>query len=133
MTLRELRTRVQRVDGVVTAEQADTVISAVLQTLRDRLTPTEADDLWAQLPNSWKELWDADDWWTKISARLMGINKLDRDAFIQHVHDRVGTDVDAETAVRVVFHAIKEQVSAGEANDVAGQLPDDLRTMWRAA
>lgn len=133
MTLRELRTRVMRLPGVNTTDEADAVIIAVFQVLRDRLTPDEAEDVWAQLPTALKALWESEDWWTAMSARLTGMNKLHRDEFVARVQAHLAPQVDAEVAVRVVFHALKEQISVGEASDVAAQLPEDLRTLWRAA
>lgn len=119
--------------GVSDESDAEHVVTAVFQSLRDRITPEEADDLWSQLPTAWKELWDSGSWWDKMSARVRGMNKLDRDEFIARVRMHINNEVPAEDAVRIVFHALKEQVSPGEAADVSAQLPEDLRTLWKAA
>ncbi|MHB0937524.1 MAG: DUF2267 domain-containing protein [Armatimonadota bacterium] len=133
MTMKQLLSRVMQIPGVNTEEHAEHVVAAVFQALRDRLTPGEADDVWAQLPSEWKDLWESGSWWEKITARLRGMNHLDREAFIARVQVHIKHEINAEHAVRVVFHALKEQISVGEVNDVASQLPTDLRQVWKAA
>ncbi len=133
MTKKELVRRVMEVPGVPTSEQAEHVITAVFTVLRDRLTPEEADDVWAQLPREWKTMWESHSWWEKITRRMRGMHKLDREEFIQQVRMHIRHDIPTEEAVRVVFHALKEQISPGETEDVSGQLPHDLRTLWKAA
>jgi len=133
MTLKQLLSRTMDVPGVKTEEHAEHVIAVVFQALRDRLTPGEADDVWAQLPADWKELWESGSWWEKITAQMRGLNHLDREEFIARVQMHIKKEIPAEQAVRTVFRALKEQISAGEVNDVAGQLPEDLRQVWKAA
>jgi len=133
MMLKLLISRMMEVPGVNTEENAEHVVAAVFQALRDRLTPGEADGVWAQLPTDWKELWESGSWWEKLTARLRGMNHLDREEFIERVQMHIKGEIPAEQAVRVVFHALKEQISVGEVNDVAGQLPEDLRQVWKAA
>ena len=133
MTKKELLSRVMQLPGVTTREEAEQVVTTVFQTLRDRITPEEADDVWAQLPSAWKELWDTGSWWEKVSARVQGMNKLHRDEFIARVCGGISPLIPAEQAVRIVFHALKQQISPGEAADVSAQLPEDLRTFWKAA
>lgn len=133
MTKRELLARVCEIEGVRDVEDAEHVVTAVFQALRDRLTPNEAEDVEAQLPTSWKELWESGAWWEKVSSRLRGLNKLDREEFLRRVQMHIRNEVAAEDAVRTIFRALKEQISAGEADDVSSQLPEDLRHLWRAA
>ena len=133
MTIKELLARVMQVPGVETRERAETVVAAVFHTLRDRLTPGEADDVWAQLPTAWKDIWESGNWTAKIRARLSGAHSLDRDEFVQRVQQQIPHDIAAEDAVRVVFHALKDQISPGETEDVSAQLPRDLRNLWKAA
>jgi len=133
MTMTQLLSRMMKVPGVESEEQAEQVVAAVFQALRDRLTPGEADDVWAQLPTEWKMLWESGSWWEKATARLRGMNHLDREEFIARVQTHIAPEISAEQVVHVVFHALKEQISVGETTDVAGQLPADLRQMWKAA
>jgi len=133
MTKRELLNRVMQIPGVDDEERAESVITAVFQALRDRLTSDEADDVWAQLPTEWKTMWESGGWWDKITARMKGMNKLNREEFINRVQSHIRNEIPAGEAVRVVFHALKEQITPGETSDVSSQLPEDLRTIWKAA
>lgn len=133
MTKKELVSRVMTLPGVETQEDAEHVVTAVFMTLRDRLTPEEADDVWAQLPTSWKEMWDTGSWWEKLGARMQRMNKLNREEFVLRVQNQLKDLTPADDAIRIVFHALKEQVSPGEVSDVSAQLPEDLRTLWKAA
>lgn len=133
MTYHELLAQVRHVSGVETEAEAERVTAVVFQTLRDRITPNEADDVWAQLPKSWRVLWESGDWRERVTARLRGMDSLDRDEFLAQVQTKIRPDISAEEAVRTVFHALKHQISPGEANDVSAQLPGDLRTLWQAA
>jgi len=121
------------VPGITTTDDAEHAVTVVFQTLRDRLTEDEADDVVAQLPTAWKELWESGSWWERVSVGLRGMNKLDREEFIMYVQRNIPNNVPAEQVVRVVFHALKEQISPGEADDVSAQLPHDLRDLWKAA
>jgi uncharacterized protein (DUF2267 family) len=122
-----------QIPGVKNEDDAANLVTAVFQALRDRITTEEADDVWAQLPSAWKAMWESGTWWEKVSARVRGMNKLNREEFIARVRMHIPSDVSAEQAVRTVFHALKEQISPGEATDVSSQLPEDLRTLWKAA
>ncbi len=133
MTFKQLLARVMEIPGVGDVPQAETVVAAVFQALRDRLTRDEADDVRAQLPTEWKMLWESGTWWQKLTARWRGMNHLDRAEFVARVQKAIGPEIPAEQAVRVIFHALKAQISPGEADDVAGQLPASLRTLWKAA
>lgn len=133
MTMKQLLMRVQQIPGVKDQEDAIHVVAAVFHTLRDRLTFGEADDVKAQLPTDWKKLWESGSWWQNVTARFRGMSHLDREEFIGQVKMHIKSEIPAEQAVRTVFHAIKEQISAGEAKDVAGQLPKNLRNLWMAA
>jgi uncharacterized protein (DUF2267 family) len=47
------------------------------------------------------------------------------------MHDGNLNDLEmAEKAARGVFKVLKEQITKGEAEDVAAQLPKDLKEMW---
>ncbi|HEY3415496.1 MAG TPA: DUF2267 domain-containing protein [Armatimonadota bacterium] len=133
MTKKELLSRLMQVPGITSKDDAESAVTSVFQTLRDRLTEGEADDVLAQLPTEWKEMWESGGWWERVSARMRGLNKLDREEFIIHVQRQIPNNVPAEQVVRVVFHALKEQISPGEADDVSAQLPHDLRDLWKAA
>ncbi|MGO9605475.1 MAG: DUF2267 domain-containing protein [Candidatus Binataceae bacterium] len=111
--------------------RAETLIFAVFQELRDRLTAKEAGHVAAQLPQSLKMLW-------------MSFDRPDRQ--VRRVHERqflydvgrmaiLDTEAEAERAVVAVFAVLQEALGGmtemkGEAWDVFSQLPADLKRLW---
>jgi uncharacterized protein (DUF2267 family) len=109
----------QRAD--VSLEAAGMLATATLQTLAERISGGEAEDLAAQLP-------------TELKALLMGAEEpaqaFGADEFVRRVADRAGTDPDrATTGVRAVFATLREAVSRGEFDEITSQLPKDLRAL----
>ena len=114
--------------------QAEGMAFAVLQELRDRLTPKEAADVAAQLPAALKPFWLEQE---RPDRRVRRIHK---EEFIGRVRRRAGleSDAQAEKAVRVVFRALQRLLGSatgkeGEAWDIFSQLPRDLKTLWLEA
>jgi uncharacterized protein (DUF2267 family) len=106
-------------------EQAILAATAVLCRLEDRLTGNEARDLEAQLPVKLVELL------TESCADPDLLVKMHKGEFVDAVGLDLGmTDAEAEAAIRAVFSAVRSRISDGEAQDVAAQLPRDLRPLW---
>jgi uncharacterized protein (DUF2267 family) len=103
--------------------------AAVLHTLRDRLLPTEARQAAAQLPRGLKAVWSAGEAPGRKPA------KLHRKEFYERVRREAGLKSAREARFLTigVFAALKEQLSAGEADDVMAQLPRDLKEVWEDA
>ena len=123
--------RVQGITGLVDRDDAEKATSAVLGTLCGRITRDEAMDLEAQLPGGIDSMCQGNVL-TSLLKQVTGPNRLDRDAFLDRVADKADLE-DREQAAQVataVFHVIKEQISPGEAEDVANQLPKKLKIMW---
>ncbi len=126
MKARHVYSRVAIEADLETMDDARQATKAVLQTLRDRLTPDEARQAAAQLPAELKRLWTPGE---RAARRPL---KLHRREF----YDRVKRAADlptlrkAELATDAVFAALKEQLSAGEADDILTQLPRDLKYVW---
>jgi len=103
--------------------------AAVLRALRDRLTPDEARDVAAQLPRPLRQIWEAGADWGPRPAKLHR----------RELYERVKADAslastrEARAMVVAVFAALKAQISPGEGDDVAAQLPQDLREVWQEA
>jgi uncharacterized protein (DUF2267 family) len=117
----------------VDQEQAKKVTGAVLQELRDRLTPGEAADLNAQLPVGLRELWQEND----FPGRE--VRRDHKAEFIRRVADIAGIPEDqASRALTAVFSVLQMLLKSptgqeGEAWDIFSQLPKDLKKVWLAA
>ena len=109
-------------------EAAKRATPAVLQALRDRLTPQEARQLAAQLPRQIRVAWNVGDVTGRRPARM-------RPAFYARVRSAagLGSTREARALTLAVFAALKVQVSPGEADDVHAQLPKDLKVLWEEA
>lgn len=114
--------------------RAETLIFAVFQELRDRLTPKEASDVAAQLPMSLKMLWESFD------RPDRKVRRLHEGQFLHEVARMAGLEDErtAETAVAAVFAVLQEALGSptgtrGEAWHVMSQLPADLKRLWLSA
>ena len=115
--------------GIVDRALAERGTAAVLRALRDRLTPEEARQVAAQLPRALREIWEVGADWGPRPV------KLHRRELYQRVKAdaALGSIREARAMVVAVFAALKGQISPGEADDVAAQLPKDLREVWDEA
>ena len=98
-------------------DKARVLIQATLQTLAERLTGGEADDLAAQLPKQMKE-------WLAMTgpAESFGL-----DEFIQRVSKRANvTPEEGRRIAEAVFTTLREAVTGGEFRDVMPQLPREF-------
>ena len=114
--------------------RAETLIFAVFQELRDRLTPAEAADVAAQLPTSLKMIWLSFDYAGRAVRRVHEYQ------FLEEVRRMVGLEDQsrAEEAVICVFSVLQEALGSpsgreGEARHVFSQLPKDLKELWLTA
>jgi uncharacterized protein (DUF2267 family) len=110
-------------------EDTKMVTAAVFHALRDRLTPDEADQAAAQLPRPLKLVW----WRGEVEGRRPV--KMHRREFYARVRREAGlaSEREARIATTAVFATLKAQLSPGEADDILGQLPRDLKTVWEEA
>lgn len=123
--------RVQALTGIAERDRAEKATGAVLGTLCGRLTDDETKDLEAQLPTGIDAMCRGNVLQDLLS-KVTGPNRLDREAFVDRVRDKAHLQdaAEAETVTLAVFRTIKEQISVGEAEDVASQLPSKLKIMW---
>ena len=113
--------------GNMKEEDAERAAVSVLCALEQRIMRSESEDLEAQLPFKLQQLLHRCELHEADVPKRFG-----RDEFIQMVASDLKTDPDnAETIARNVFTVVREQVSEGEAEDVAAQLPPDLADLWR--
>ncbi len=110
-------------------DDAKRVTGSRLHALRHRLMPAEADQASAQLPRPLKPVW----WRGDVEGRRPV--KMHCKEFYARVRREAGlaSEREARHATRVVFAALKEQLSLGEADDIVAQLPNDLKAVWEDA
>jgi uncharacterized protein (DUF2267 family) len=109
----------QRADASL--QIAEALTAATLQTLAERISGGEAEDLAAQLPAELKpHLTGADEPAQAFSA----------EEFVRRVAERAGTDPGrARAGVRAVFTTLREAVTTGEIDDITAQLPKDFQEL----
>jgi uncharacterized protein (DUF2267 family) len=114
---------------------AQRVFTAVMHTLRERITPEEWLDLISQLPRYIKTLC-IEGW--RISGK---VNRLKtQEEFLQEVRGQLprtaGRDLGDIQSTRkkaeAVFHVLHQHVSEGELKDIKAQLPDTLAELLEA-
>jgi uncharacterized protein (DUF2267 family) len=110
--------------------KAEALTSVVFPELRDRLTPKEAADVAAQLPERLRRLWSE-------GQSLGPPGKIHVGELIGRVRRHAGLtdDREAERAVRGVFAALRAALGSasgmeGEAWDVFSVLPKDIKALW---
>jgi uncharacterized protein (DUF2267 family)/CBS domain-containing protein len=111
--------------------QAEGLVFAVFQELRDRLTTKEAADVAAQLPEDLRRMWRENE------RPERAVRRIGKEEFLGRVRRRanLADDVEAEHVVRVVFRGLQHHLGSatgreGEAWDVFSQLPKALKVLW---
>ena len=119
MKYNEFIAQVQRRAHLDTRDEAELATGAVFETLAERLTGGEAEDLASQLPPELA---------VYLQQPFAGAGEsFSLDEFFAHVSEREGIDpVDAAFHTRVVLGLVSEVVTMGEIENVRAQLPADL-------
>lgn len=114
--------------------RAETLIFAVFQELRDRLTPSEAADVAAQLPSSLKMLW------MSFDRPDRKVRRVHEGQFLREIARMagLGDQIEAESAVTAIFAVLQQALSSptgttGVAGHIFSQLPGDLKRLWLSA
>jgi uncharacterized protein (DUF2267 family) len=108
------------------------VLRAVMHTLRDRLTISEAMDLLAQLPMFLKGVY-ADNW--TYRERPTGIRTLEE--FTEEVErhqdmfgeNRFDWQMSTKEIVHIVLSELNRYISGGEIRHIMSQLPEDIKQL----
>jgi uncharacterized protein (DUF2267 family) len=103
----------------ISREAAEALTAGTLRTLAERISRGEAEDLAAQLPS-------------ELQGHLVKPQEpaepFGLEEFLRRISERTGLDRDEVFAqVGAVFATLREAVTPGELDDVAAQLPQDLR------
>ncbi len=108
------------------AEQA---IQSVLCVMEQRLMSDEARHMEAQLPRKVVALMER-----CPKHQDKPYRKFGRSEFLGMVSEDLGVDMqEAERITCAVLGTVREHISEGEAMDVLGQLPRELRTLWESS
>lgn len=110
------------------------LLRAVMHTLRDRITISESFDILAQLPMYLKAVY-VDNW--KYLEKPLNINSVEE--FKEEVKKRQEQygerDFDWEEPtvelVGTVLHHLGQFITEGEAENIAAQLPEELRSYFK--
>ncbi|MBE3559394.1 MAG: DUF2267 domain-containing protein [Ktedonobacteraceae bacterium] len=104
---------------------AERAVRATLETLGERLSGGEANDLASQLPPELGR---------HLRGPMAGLGeRFSLHEFFQRVSLREGTDLPAATYhARAVVEVLKEAVAPGEIRDVQAQLPTEFRRLFEA-
>ena len=119
--------RVQDYANISNRKRAEELCKIVFHLLSARLTENESRDLKAQLPSGIKEMWK--------EVEEKGVIKFHKDELLVRIMNEGELDsmVMAEIVAKAVFKVLKEQITKGEADDIAAQLPKALKKMWLSA
>jgi uncharacterized protein (DUF2267 family) len=102
-------------------DQAESLAHATLQTLAERITGGEADDLASQLPQPLKE---------DLHKDRDEAERFDVDEFVRRVSERAHVDQStARTGAMATMMTLSEAVTPGEFDDVTAQLPKVYREL----
>ena len=118
------------VDGIAGEANAYAALRGVLHQLRDRLMPSEAADLGAQLPTLVRGIYY--EGWSPSKTPEKERNLTD---FLARVEERMHDhpEIDAQEACRAVFALLGEKLSAGEIDHAITMLPSDVQELWPEA
>ena len=111
-------------------EQAYTALSAVLHSLRDRLTVNEAAQLASELPMLIRGLY-----YEGYKPSLAPNKERTLQQFLDSIRESLRGNrlIDPRYAAVSVFQLLNEKISAGEINDIKRMLPENIRQLWPAS
>ncbi len=129
---------VQRLTGLTQTQDAAEGTRIVLSILSHRLTPQEAGHVAAQLPHDVAEFWASDTWMVNFLSlsrqfQLKYRHTAELFSLITNELQKAQIPIGAEHLSKAVFHVLKQQIAQGESEDIAAQLPDEIKQFWRAA
>jgi uncharacterized protein (DUF2267 family) len=110
-------------EAAISREEAERAVRATLQTLAERVSGGEAEDVGRQLPDPLRELLR-----DGSKAQPFGLEE-----FLRRVAEREGADpTTAERDARAVFAALGRAISRDELADLASELPKDFGPLLEA-
>lgn len=129
--------RVMELGDIQDEFTAERGVQIVFSILSHRLTEEEQSDVAAQLTPELKRMWNNRVWianFFRLSGKRLKYRHLvELMSLVDNEIKREGLDINAESITKAVFHALKDQISPGESNDIALMLPGEIREFYKAA
>jgi uncharacterized protein (DUF2267 family) len=113
-------------------DQAARIMTAVLHTIREVITPEESLHLISQLPMLIKGIY-VNGWTLKNKSRIKTLDDFIECLMLQNpkaTPDDFGNDEKAIAVIKAVIRVLRKRVSTGEVKDIVSQLPDELTQLW---
>ena len=113
-------------------DHAERVMTAVLHTLRDILSPEESLHMISQLPMLIKAIY-VNGWHFHPRNRIRTMDEFAECLMLQNPRtapNDFGNDEMAISKTQAVFRVLKRHVSDGEIRDVINQFPEELAMLW---
>lgn len=116
---------VERVENRIEPEYtgtSGTAIAATLETLSERISGGEANDLASQLPTELKG---------QLTSSPEDAEEFPLDEFYRRVAERENVSLpDATLHAQAVVRTLREATTGGEMNDIRSQLPGDYNSLF---
>jgi uncharacterized protein (DUF2267 family) len=118
--------------GFDSDEQAERILTSVLHTLRDLLTPEESLHLVSQLPMMLKAIY-VNGWRIHNKSRVRSMDEFIESLLLKSPRTApqdFGNDEKAIQRAKGVFKVLRNHISMGEVKDIVSQLPPELTELW---
>ena len=118
--------------GIDNKEQAERILTSVLHTLRDLLTPEESLHLVSQLPMMLKAIY-VNGWRIHSKGRIKSMDEFIESLLLKSPRTApqdFGNDEKAIQRAKGVFKVLRNYISTGEVKDIVSQLPPELTGLW---
>ncbi len=129
--------KVMQLANIEDKKAAERGVQIVFSLLSHRLTEEEQKDVSAQLDEDLKRIWNNRVWAVNFfmlsGKRLKYRHKVELMSLVDNEIKRENLHLRAEALTQAVFHALKEQISYGESEDISHLLPKDVREFYEAA
>jgi uncharacterized protein (DUF2267 family) len=113
-------------------DQADRIMTSVLHSLRDLLTPEESLHLISQLPMMLKAIY-VNGWRLHTKNRIRSIDEFIECLMLKNPRTApqdFGNDEKAIERTKAVFKVLRNHIAIGEVKDIVSQLPSELTELW---
>jgi uncharacterized protein (DUF2267 family) len=113
-------------------DQADRVMTSVLHTLREIITPEESLHLISQLPMLVKAIY-VNGWHLRKKNRIKTMDEFIECLMLQNPRTAAadfGTDEKAAARTKAVFRVLRNHIAVGEVKDIVAQFPPGLVELW---